>query len=110
MPVDIQSKCCSGMAQIPLDCFDVISGTDCGHRVAVAEVVEAGIRTPNGGGNPFKVAVDRMCGQVIAQFIGKDQTGLCPGLPCQAPLLLLSGIVVLQDLHNGRCGGNAAGT
>ena len=41
MPVDIQSKCCSGMAQIPLDCFDVISGTDCGHRVAGAEVVEA---------------------------------------------------------------------
>ena len=45
MAVHVQGEGCRCMAQIPLNGFDIVAGTDRGHGVRVAQIVETGVRT-----------------------------------------------------------------
>ena len=59
MAVHIKGKGSGGVAQIPLHRLDVIPGLDCGHRIAVAQIMKAD------GGEPMSVTMRLKLWQMV---------------------------------------------
>ena len=61
------------MAQVVLDCFNVVSATDRGDSVGVAQIVETGIRTTDGRCSTLEVPINDGVVQVVAKVVCKDK-------------------------------------
>lgn len=109
MAIHVQRKGGSGVAQISLHCFDVISGADRGNGVGVTQVVETGIGTTNGRNNALVLTIDgRLC-QVRPELVGKDQTlRILPVTAQQKFLLHLPSALLLQPGKDSLCRGDGA--
>ena len=78
MSINVQGKGCGRVAQVALDCFYIISSPDGCDSVTVPQIMEADIRTPDGGHDLLEVFVDGTDREVVAHIIRKDQPGIFP--------------------------------
>lgn len=72
------------MAKAALHRFDVIAGTDGGHSVGVAQIVEPCKRQSDGFHDPLVVVADRVWRQVSAQLIREHKAAASPEGPARS--------------------------
>lgn len=73
--VHVQGERCRCVAQVSLHRFDIVTGADSGHGVAVAQIVKAGVRAADAGHDPLELLRDRPGHQVPADLVGEHVPG-----------------------------------
>ena len=78
MTVNIQGECGSGMAQIFLHCFYIVTGLYCSNSIGVPQIMEACFGTADLLHNLFEGFIHGGGGEVTAKLIAEDKTIIFP--------------------------------